>query len=229
MSRRLWPAVLALCLVLVVAPLAWVSCTSDYEEADGASAPAYVEVTEYEGRDLSSIDDFRENSIKGPQYVDLDSYRLQVTGLVERPASYSFDEVVEGFTAYEKVVTLHCVEGWSAAILWEGVRLRDLIEVAGPTLEAEVAIFHAYDGYTTALPLGYLVEQDIIMAHKMNGVLLPPERGAPFQLVAESKWGYKWIKWVTEIELSADGDYKGFWERVGYSNSANEMEPFFDR
>jgi DMSO/TMAO reductase YedYZ molybdopterin-dependent catalytic subunit len=61
----------------------------------------------------------------------------------------------------------------------------------------------------------------------MNGVLLPHERGAPFQLVAESKWGYKWIKWITEIELSDDVDYLGTWERQGYSNSANRDEDFF--
>ena len=48
-----------------------------------------VEVREYEGAKLSSVDDFRENSIKGPQYVDIDTYRLKVTGLVENPKSYT--------------------------------------------------------------------------------------------------------------------------------------------
>ena len=62
----------------------------------------------------------------------------------------------------------------------------------------------------------------------MNNVTLPSERGFPFQLVAESKWGYKWIKWITEIELSNDIDYRGFWEQRGYSNTANLNESFFD-
>jgi DMSO/TMAO reductase YedYZ molybdopterin-dependent catalytic subunit len=69
---------------------------------------------------------------------------------------------------------------------------------------------------------------DILMAYKMNGVTLPPERGFPFELVAESKWGYKWIKWVTKIELSDDEDYRGFWESRGYSNSGDLDESFFD-
>ena len=60
-----------------------------------------------------------------------------------------------------------------------------------------------------------------MIAYKMNNVTLPPERGYPFQLVAESKWGYKWIKWITAIELSNNHDYKGFWESRGYSNSGN--------
>ncbi len=65
------------------------------------------------------------------------------------------------------------------------------------------------------------------MAHKMNGVTIPPERGHPFQLVAESKWGYKWIKWITKIELSDDENYKGYWESRGYSNSADLDKGFF--
>jgi len=59
------------------------------------------------------------------------------------------------------------------------------------------------------------------MANKMNGVVLPPERGFPFQLVAEQKWGYKWIKWITQIELSSDTNYKGFWESRGYNNDGS--------
>jgi len=86
--------------------------------------------------------------------------------------------------------------------------------------QARTVIFSAYDGYSTSLPLNYLLENDILLAYKMNGVVLPPERGFPFQLVAESKLGYKWIKWVTRLEVSADEDYRGFWESRGYSNDA---------
>ena len=62
----------------------------------------------------------------------------------------------------------------------------------------------------------------------MNDEVLLPERGFPFQLVAESKWGYKWIKWIKEIELSDDENYKGFWESRGYSNSGDLDKPKFD-
>jgi len=180
-----------------------------------------VEIREYEGESLSSIADFRENSIRGPQLVDLDTYSLKVTGLVENPARYSFQELVDDFTNYQKVVTLHCVEGWSVNILWQGIMVEDLLDRAKVFPEATVVIFRAHDGYSTSLPLDYILENDILMAHKMNGVPLPPERGAPFQLVAESKLGYKWIKWITEIELSDDTGYLGFWESRGYSNDAD--------
>ena len=67
-----------------------------------------------------------------------------------------------------------------------------------------------------------------MLAYKMNEVVLPPERGFPFQLVAEEKWGYKWIKWVTEIELSDDESYRGYWEQRGYSNNGDLNKGFFE-
>ena len=180
-----------------------------------------TEVREYQGENLSSINDFRENSIKGPQHVDINSYRLEITGLAENPTSYTYDEVINAFANYKKVVELNCVEGWSVNILWEGVQVKDILEKAAPKSEAKVVIFHAYDGYTTSFPIEYVINNNILMAFKMNDVVIPPERGFPFQLVAESKWGYKWIKWITRIELSDDINYKGYWEERGYSNSGD--------
>jgi len=179
------------------------------------------EIREYEGQDLSSIGDFRENSIKGPQYVNVSTYRLTITGLVNKTVEYTYDDVINGFQKYQKVVTLHCVEGWSVQILWEGFLVKDLLEEAGIDSQAVVVIFYAYDGYSTSLPLDFLLDNDILIAYKMNGLVLPPERGFPFQLVAESKYGYKWIKWITEIELSDNVNYKGFWESRGLSNDAD--------
>jgi DMSO/TMAO reductase YedYZ molybdopterin-dependent catalytic subunit len=82
-------------------------------------------------------------------------------------------------------------------------------------------IFKAYDGYSTSFPIEYIYDNDIILSYKINEAELSPERGFPFQLVAESKWGYKWIKWVTEIEFSTDSGYKGYWESRGYSNEGD--------
>jgi DMSO/TMAO reductase YedYZ molybdopterin-dependent catalytic subunit len=188
-----------------------------------------VEIKEYQGEKLSSINDFRENSIAGPQRVDIQKYRLKISGLVENPKEYTYDEVIGNHKSYEKVVGLDCVEGWSVVILWQGVLVKDLLSEAEVKPEAKVVIFHAYDGYTTALPVDYLINNDILLAYKMNGVTLPPERGFPFELVAESKWGYKWEKWVTQIELSDDVNYRGYWESRGYSNGGNLDEDFIEK
>ncbi|MBN1454968.1 MAG: molybdopterin-dependent oxidoreductase [Methanomicrobia archaeon] len=197
-------------------------CIQQEEES-----PDYVQIREYEGEDLSSIADFRENSIKGPQQVDRESYVLHITGLVEHPQAYTYDDILNDFPSQKKVVRLDCVEGWSVTILWEGVLVSDVLKDAQPAANATVVIFHAYDGYTTSLPLAYVLDNEIIMAYGMNNVTLPPERGFPFQLVAESKWGYKWIKWITTIELSDDSAYRGYWERRGFSNTGNVNESFF--
>lgn len=185
------------------------------------------ELKEYEGIKLSSAGDFRENSIKGPQYINKDEYTLRITGLVDSTKTYTYDQIVSR-PALEKVVTLNCVEGWSVTILWEGVVLRELLAEAGIDSAANTVIFRAHDGYSTSFPLSYVIENDIMMAHRMNGLTMPPERGFPFELVAEGKWGYKWIKWITEIELSDDEKYRGYWESRGYSNDGDLGKGFFD-
>lgn len=187
-----------------------------------------VEVKEYQGEKLSSTTEFRENSIKGPQRVEKEGYRLKVTGLVANSKEYTYDDVINSFKSYKKVVTLDCVEGWSVKILWEGLLLKDLLAEANPSPNAKVVILHAYDGYTTSLPLDYILNKDILLAYKMNEATIPPERGFPFQLVAESKWGYKWIKWVTQIELSDNVNYRGYWESRGYSDNADRDKNFFE-
>ena len=181
----------------------------------------YTEIREYEGKDLSSIGQFRENSIKGPQYIDNQTYRLEITGLIQNNKSYTYNEIISDYTLYKKVVTLSCVEGWRVTILWEGILLKDLLADILADPGVTTVILYAYDGYSTSLPLDYIINNNIMLAYKMNNVTLPPERGFPFQLVAESKWGYKWIKWITTIELSDNEDYRGTWESVGYDNNAD--------
>jgi DMSO/TMAO reductase YedYZ molybdopterin-dependent catalytic subunit len=186
-----------------------------------------VEVRAYEGKDLSSINDFRENSIKGPQYVNISDYRLTITGLTNATDVYTYDEVLERFPPYTKVVTLFCVEGWDVTILWEGIKVSDIIREAGIDPRANTVIFTAHDGYTTSFPLDYLMNNDILIAYRMNNVTLPAERGYPFQLVAQDKWGYKWIKWIEKIELSSDPNYRGYWEQRGYSNTGDLGNSFY--
>jgi DMSO/TMAO reductase YedYZ molybdopterin-dependent catalytic subunit len=191
-------------------------------QGDGDPATlAPVEVRSYQGEDLSSVKDFRENSIRGPQHVDIATYRLTVTGLTNRTVVSTYDDVIVKFPHYSKVVTLHCVEGWDATILWEGVLVRDILADAGADPRANTVVLTARDGYTTSFPLSYFTDRDILMAYRMNNVTMPAERGYPFALVAEDKWGYKWIKWIEKIELTDDPSYRGYWEQRGYSNKGD--------
>jgi len=222
-TRRTVLAAIAFTVVVAIA-----GCAPATPNGNGGEDLPAVEVREYEGENLSSINDFRENSIKGPQSVDVSRYTLTVTGLVDSERSYSYENVVHSHDSYRKVVTLSCVEGWDVKLLWEGVLVRDILQEAGVRPEASIAIFKAADGYSTTLPVDYITGPDILLAHSMNGVTIPPERGFPFQLVAESKWGYKWIKWVIEIELSDNPNIQGYWEYYGYSESGDLDKPFID-
>ena len=185
-----------------------------------------VEVKEYKGQKLSSVNDFKENSIKGPQYINITNYRLEVNGLVTNPKNYTYDEILNNQQSYEKVVKLDCVEGWDVNILWQGILVKDLIRESIPLPTANTVIFYAQDGYSTSFSLDYIENNNILMAYKMNNATLPPQEGYPFMLVAENKWGYKWIKWINKIELSSNSSYEGYWESRGYSDSGNLNESF---
>ncbi|MFA5363598.1 MAG: molybdopterin-dependent oxidoreductase [Candidatus Bathyarchaeia archaeon] len=184
-----------------------------------------VEIQEYQGKDLSSINDFYENSINGPQYIDTATYNLTVFGLVQNNLTLTYNQILGSFQAYKKVVTLYCVEGWDVTILWEGILLKDILAQTPISPQANTLIFYAQDGYTTALPLDYIVDNNIMIAYKMNNVTLPAERGYPFELVAESQAGYKWIRWITQIEVSSNQDYLGYWESRGWTNNAYVSGP----
>jgi DMSO/TMAO reductase YedYZ molybdopterin-dependent catalytic subunit len=180
------------------------------------------EIQEYQGLPLDTY--FREydNSIRGPQYVDVDTFRLRIGGLVDREVALTYDEVV-ALPRETRIIRLHCVEGWSERLVFEGVRLADVLAIAGPKGEATTLILHAVDGYSTSHLYADVERLDMMLADHINGRVLDEMRGFPFQLVAESKLGYKWIKWVQRIELS-DEPYSGFWESRGYGNEADVPE-----
>jgi DMSO/TMAO reductase YedYZ molybdopterin-dependent catalytic subunit len=212
---RVAPTGVGLALALILATLAVTGCAAP---RTGGALPS-AEVLQYHGQKLDSVNNFVENSIKGPQHVDLATYRLSVKGLVANPATYTYGAVLSGEATYTKVVRLDCVEGWSVTILWEGILLSDLIDKSNPSSEATTVVFTGVDGYTTSLPLQFIRDHKILLAYKMNNIRIPDERGFPFMVVAEDHWGYKWAKWVTSIELSNDPKYLGYWEQRGYSQT----------
>ena len=123
------------------------------------------------------------------------------------------------------MATLPCVEGWSVTLLWQGVPINDLLSRANVSPDATALIFLASDGYSTSLPLDYVKQNNITIAYKINNVTLTPRTGWPFFLVAKNQYGYKWIEWLTEINVSDDSNYLGYWESRGYPNDATVRDP----
>jgi DMSO/TMAO reductase YedYZ molybdopterin-dependent catalytic subunit len=207
--------VFAACIIIAIV---LVALAAELTEAPPTYYP--TQIRQYQGQNLSSISNVYENAIAGTQYINQTTYRLTVMGLVNKTVQSTYDEVVNDHQNYQQIVTIHCVEGWNAKILWQGVLVNDLLQEAGVSPNATVIIFHGSDGYTTALPISYIVQNNIMIAFKMNNVTLTPQLGWPFMLVAQGQYGYKWIKWITEIEVSNDTSYLGYWESRGYPNNA---------
>ena len=98
--------------------------------------------------------------------------------------------------------------------------MSDLLKGAGVSPSATTLIFSASDGYTTELPINYVMQNNIFLAYKMNNVTLTAAAGWPLMLIVPNQYGYKWIKWVTQIDVSNDTNYLGYWESRGYPNDA---------
>jgi hypothetical protein len=201
-----------------------ISTSNNTQELASSHLPE-VESVEYLGTKLMPLSGQGNNAIKGTQRIDRGTYRLNVTGLTERELDLSYNQILE-LPAYSELVYMPCVEGWGFNAKWTGFRITDLLNISGLKPGAKYAFFTSSDGYSTSLPLDYIRQNNILMAYGINDVTLPQDRGFPLQVVAKSKYGYKWAKWITGIEVK-DKDIKGYWESNGYSNNANVGQPPF--
>ncbi len=146
----------------------------------------------------------------------LRTWRLQVDGMVERPAVLTFDDLVK-LKRTDQVTDLHCVEGWSVLdIPWNGVSLRTLAEKAGPLDTATHVTFHTIKGlYNESLPLDVALEPRSILAYGVDGATLPLKHGFPLRLVVPRLLGYKNAKYVERVEFT-DHAEAAYWTVRGY-------------
>jgi DMSO/TMAO reductase YedYZ molybdopterin-dependent catalytic subunit len=145
---------------------------------------------------------------------------LEVDGEVEEPLRIGW----EGLLALPQVTEasdFHCVTTWSRLDMrWTGVRLAEVLARARPTEAARHILCHAYDGYTTNVPLEEALKPDVLLGHTVDGKPLPIEHGGPVRMITPQLYAWKGAKWIRRIEVRAD-DQPGFWEQRGYSNSAH--------
>ena len=185
-----------------------------------------IEATEFQGIKLTPINKQNNNALAGTQHIDQATYRLTVDGLVDHPLSLSYADL-QAYPQISQLMKLNCVEGWNFTAKWTGPALSAIFAAAGVQSGAKIAIFYTADvpaGYTS-LDLSYIDDNNIIIALKDNDITLPADRGFPFQVVAMDKYGYKWAKWVTRIELSSNTNFRGYWESNGYNNNADVNGP----
>jgi DMSO/TMAO reductase YedYZ molybdopterin-dependent catalytic subunit len=163
--------------------------------------------------------------------VDLETWRLEIAGLVEHPFTLTFPEFL-ALPQVDDVSDFHCVTTWSRYDNhWTGVLFSTLAEMAVPKDDARFILCTGYDfmpgsyiPYTVNVPLARAVDDDVLLVHRWEGKPLPREHGGPCRMITPKLYAWKGAKWIRKIEFLAE-DHKGFWEERGYSNSA---EPWFN-
>jgi DMSO/TMAO reductase YedYZ molybdopterin-dependent catalytic subunit len=146
-------------------------------------------------------------------------WRLVVDGACRRPLELDW-AAFHALEQVDDVSDFHCVTTWSRLDLrWRGVQLAELIAHAEPDEEAHFVMLHAYDKYTTNLPLAEAIKPDVLLVHTVDGKPLPREHGGPVRVITPQLYAWKGAKWVNRVELMKV-DRRGFWEARGYSNTA---------
>jgi len=167
--------------------------------------------------------DFYVTSYGGTPRVDAARWTLKIDGLVERPMTLTYADILR-MPAMYAMLTLECIgnpAGGSAIgnAQWTGVKLKPLLERAGVRRTAVYAAMRAADGYATGVPLAEIMRGENWLVYQMNGQPLPPEHGYPLRIFIPGKYGMKQPKWLTELEL-VSSPFIGYWEARGWSNEA---------
>ena len=151
---------------------------------------------------------------------DPKTWNFVVYGEAKNPLSFSWDDILR-LPSITSTSDFHCVEGWSVLDnKWEGVSFRAIVEMAKPKDNAKFVTFECDDGYTTSLPVRDLLEEGVLLAYRLRGELLKPERGGPLRLVVPQKYAYKSAMWVRKIKFTSTQEL-GYWESRGYSDTAD--------
>lgn len=159
-------------------------------------------------------------SALGVPEIDINTFQLEIYGLVDSAFSLSWAEILNWPATYSDTIIMYCVEGWEVYGNWKGILVRDLLDKARVRPEGDYILFECAEGYKTALPVSYLIKYDALLAYEVNNAPLRMHDGFPLRLIAFGKFGYKWAKWVNRLKVTNRSEI-GYWERQGYSDRAD--------
>jgi DMSO/TMAO reductase YedYZ molybdopterin-dependent catalytic subunit len=167
-----------------------------------------------------------DTAIIVPQ-VDPANWQLRIHGMVARPITITFDELLRR-PLIEDYVTLCCVSNpvggpYIGNAKWLGASYTSLIRAAGPLRGADQLLCTSTDGFTSGTPLSVVLDghRDSLIAVAMNGAALPTEHGFPARLVVPGLYGYvSATKWVVDIEVTTFAAAQGYWVPRGWSHQA---------
>jgi hypothetical protein len=216
------------------------ACAAVTGESDGGSLPAGDDGADGTGPDGGGdggfgfrpggghvvYDEWPERTVDRQDIESiLASWTLTVDGLVERPRTLTFAELV-ALPRLDLVMDFHCVEGWSVHdVPYSAVHLSTLLDlVGGARPEATHVGFHTIGGaYDGSLPIAVALEPHSMLAYGVGGATLPLAHGFPLRVAVPRLLAYKSPKYVTRVELT-DRATTNYWERAGYPYDA-EVPP----
>ncbi len=167
---------------------------------------------------ITPNDQFFRVDIGNIPEINMNDWTLTVDGHVNNYLNFTYANFTSQ-PSQEVLATIACVEGPSGTAIWKGVLIKDLLEMAGIKPGAIDIVFYAVDNYSSSLTLEQATADNVLLAYEMNGETLPAAQGYPLRVVAPNHWGYKWVKWITRIEV-VTYDYIGFWESRGWDDDA---------
>jgi sulfoxide reductase catalytic subunit YedY len=158
--------------------------------------------------------------------VDHEAWRLEVTGLVDNPGSFSLEDLLD-WPQMEQVSRMKCVECWSFKARWGGFHYETLAERVVPQPEATHVRLDCADGYWEIVSIEELADPRVVFVLRMNDELLLDEYGAPLRMMFPAKYGYKSAKAVTAVTFSDEGG-AGYWSTVGPYTAHGDIQAGVD-
>ena len=156
--------------------------------------------------------------------VDIGTWRLRVHGMVDHEVTLSYADIAE-LPIIEQYVTIACVSNEVGGNLvgnakWTGVRLRDVLGMAGVQAGATQLVGRSVDGFTAGMPTAWVMDpkREPMIALRMNDQPLPRNHGFPARLIIPGLYGYvSATKWLSELELTTLEAFNGYWIDLGWA------------
>jgi DMSO/TMAO reductase YedYZ molybdopterin-dependent catalytic subunit len=192
-----------------------------------APVPVYGPWTPVSGQsaELTAASNFYyvSKNLAGDPSVSGASWKLSISGMVDKPYSLSYDEL-RALPRMSQYHTLECISNEVGGNLMSnglfvGARLADVLNAAGIQSGATEMVFSAADGYSDSLHLSQALDDRSMIAYLLDGEPLPLSHGFPARLLIPGLYGMKNGKWLTELAIDA-GSYRGYWELRGWTREA---------
>jgi DMSO/TMAO reductase YedYZ molybdopterin-dependent catalytic subunit len=186
-----------------------------------AARPAAVSGTRPE---MTPLDDYYRIDINTrPSEIDIESWRLKVTGRINQPVDLTIDQI-RSYPSQEQILTMQCISNsvggdLTSSTRWKGVRFKDLMEDLGMDTSAAGAYIESSDGFYEFVIMEDIMDDRTLLVYDMNGEPLRVKHGFPLRVYIPGRYGMKQPKWITSIEI-ADEWVEGYWVERGWSREA---------